>query len=181
MSNSVGPCRPENRHHRPSAGTPLPGQKTVRLDLVQQLAGQGGRSAHARMSAGPAGPSGRGHQRLAFLGSKLAGLHRELAADALDFDSVASCGNRIPGFREQARWQALAEIQRLYLQTLDRLDLWDLQTARLFAIRHGECHTDARIVLVGLADLNRSQRLMLDQVSDQVTALVLRRLNWPVL
>lgn len=106
------------------------------------------------------------------LGSLLAGLHRELAADALDFDSVASCGNRIPGFREQARWQALAEIQRLYLQTLDRLDLWDLQTARLFAIRHGECHTDARIVLVGLADLNRSQRLMLDQVSDQVTALV---------
>lgn len=106
------------------------------------------------------------------LGNLLARLHRELAADALDFDAVAACGVRLPGFREQARWQALAQIQRQYLEGLDRLELWDLQTARLFAIRHAECHTDARIVLVGLADLNQSQRLMLDQVADQVTALV---------
>src|SRR5262249_46501494 len=40
------------------------------------------------------------------------------------------------------------------------------------AIRHRECRTERRIVLVGLVDLNRAQRQMLDQVAAQVTALV---------
>ena len=106
------------------------------------------------------------------LGEMLGRLHRELAADGLDFQDVANCGQRIEGFREQKRWQALAEIQRAYLRTLDGFELWDLQTARLFAVRQGECRTDAQIVLVGTVDMNRAQRLMLDQVADRVTALV---------
>jgi hypothetical protein len=106
------------------------------------------------------------------LGEMLARLHRELAADALDFPAVAQCGSGIEGFHETARWNALAEIQKLYLATLDGLGLWDRQTARLVAIRQGECRIDAEIVLIGTADLNRSQRLMLDQVADRVTALV---------
>jgi RecB family exonuclease len=107
------------------------------------------------------------------LAEMLARLHRELAADALDFSAVADCGSRIDGFREQLRWQALAALQQEYLRGLDRLDLWDLQTARLFAIRQGECRTQDQIVLVGTVDLNRSGRMMLDQVADRVTALVL--------
>ncbi len=106
------------------------------------------------------------------LGAMLGRLHRELAADGLDFSAVADCGSRIDGFHEQQRWQVLAEIQQQYLRTLDELELWDLQTARLYAIREGECATDKRIVLVGTVDLNRSQRLMLDQVAERVTALV---------
>ncbi len=66
----------------------------------------------------------------------------------------------------------LAEIQAGYLRTLDAVELWDKQTARLFAIRHGQCATARHVVLVGTADLNRAQRLMLDQVSARVTALV---------
>ena len=107
------------------------------------------------------------------LGEMLGRLHRELAAEGLDFPAVAQCGSCLPGFGERVRWNALADIQKHYLSVLDELELWDLQTARLFALRHGECHTDAQIVLVGLVDLNRTQRLMLDQVADQVTALVL--------
>jgi len=106
------------------------------------------------------------------LGEILAKLHRELAADGLDFDSVADCGLRIEGFQEQARWSALSEIQRGYLAILDSLGLWDLQTARLFAIREAECRTDARVVLIGTVDLNNVQRLMLDQIADRVTSLV---------
>ena len=106
------------------------------------------------------------------LGEMLGRLHRELAAEDFDFSIVAQRGSQIEGFQEATRWQALAEIQKQYLGTLDRLGLWDLQTARLVAIRNGECHTEAQIVLIGTADLNRSQRMMLDQVADRVTTLV---------
>jgi RecB family exonuclease len=106
------------------------------------------------------------------LAEMIAGLHRELAADALDFSAVVDGGARIDGFQEKPRWQALAAVQQDYLRTLDKLELWDLQTARLYAIRQKECRATAQIVLVGAADLNRSQRMMLDQVADQVTALI---------
>jgi RecB family exonuclease len=107
------------------------------------------------------------------LGEMLGRLHRELAAEALDFPAVAACGARIEGFREAARWHALAEVQKQYLAVLDGLELWDMQTARLVAIRNGECRTDTELVLLGTADLNRSQRMMLDQVAERVSALVL--------
>ncbi|HTU24270.1 MAG TPA: PD-(D/E)XK nuclease family protein, partial [Pirellulales bacterium] len=45
-------------------------------------------------------------------------------------------------------------------------------TARLYAIKHRECTSDRDIVLVAAVDLDRSQRAMLDQVADRVTALV---------
>jgi RecB family exonuclease len=107
------------------------------------------------------------------LAEMIARLHRELAADALDFSAVADHGSHIDGFREELRWQAIAVFQQEYLRVLDRLDLWDLQTARLYAIRQKECRTESQIILVGTVDLNRSQRMMLDQVADHVTALVL--------
>ena len=106
------------------------------------------------------------------LGEMLGRLHRELAAEDFDFSTVTHHGSQIEDFQEATRWQALAEIQKQYLSTLDRLGLWDIQTARLVAIRNGECRTEAQIVLIGTADLNRSQRMMLDQVANRVTALV---------
>ncbi len=81
------------------------------------------------------------------LGDMLGRLHRELAAEGLDFPTVAQHGSQIEGFQEVARWQALAEVQKQYLGTLDRLGLWDRQTARLVAIRDRECHLEAQIVL----------------------------------
>jgi ATP-dependent helicase/nuclease subunit B len=106
------------------------------------------------------------------LAEMLGRLHRELAAEAQDFADVANCGSRLPGFREAPRWQTLAEVQQRYLRTLDGVGLWDLQTARLFAIRNGECTTQSEIMLVGAVDLNRAHQLMLDQVASHVTALV---------
>jgi RecB family exonuclease len=107
------------------------------------------------------------------LGEMLGRLHRELAAESLDFADVAQRGSQIDDFRETARWQALAKIQAQYLRTLDGLELWDKQTARLVAIRNHECQSDDHIVLLAAVDLNREERLMLDQVADRVTALVL--------
>ena len=106
------------------------------------------------------------------LAETLGRLHRELAAEAQNFAYVAHCGSNLPGFREAQRWQTLAEVQDRYLRKLDGVGLWDLQTARLVAIRSAECATVHEIVLVGAVDLNRAQQLMLDQVAPRVTALV---------
>ncbi len=106
------------------------------------------------------------------LGKTLAKVHRDLAADMLDCGDVLKHGRQVAGFDEGPRWQLLKDLQTRYLRLLDDLNLWDVQTARRFAIEHHECRSDQQIVLVGLVDLNRSQRLMLDQVASQVTALV---------
>jgi hypothetical protein len=144
-------------------------------DLVQQLAWiEALRVSDPRrvQTIVPAVPAADDLLAWLSLGEMLSRLHRELAAEDLDFPIVARRGAEIEGFQEAPRWQALAEIQMQYLGTLDRLGLWDLQTARLVAIRNHECRTDDHIVLVGASDLNRSQRRMLDQVADRVTALV---------
>ncbi|MEA1952687.1 MAG: PD-(D/E)XK nuclease family protein, partial [Planctomycetota bacterium] len=106
------------------------------------------------------------------LGTMFGKLHRELAADALDCHAVGDCGERLEGFTEVARWKTLAQVQEAYLRTLDELGLWDRQTARLFAIRQGECRSEMDVVLVGLVDMNNAQRRMLDQVGERVRALV---------
>ena len=106
------------------------------------------------------------------LGEMLARLHRELAGDGLDFREVANCGARLEDFPEKARWDALSVVQQKYLGILDGLELWDLQTARLFAIQYHECHTDSEVILIGTADLNRAQRQILDLVADRVTSLI---------
>ncbi len=106
------------------------------------------------------------------LGALLQRQHRELAADALDFAQVARRGADVTGFQEQPRWQLLSEVQQRYLEILDALQLWDLQTARLFAIQHRLCQTNKQIVLVGTTDMNAAMRQMLDLVADQVTALI---------
>ncbi len=110
------------------------------------------------------------------LGDMLRQLHTELAADGLDFDDVAKRGAAVEGFREGRRWSVLAQVQKDYLKLLDSLQLWDLQTARLFAIANGECRSEFEIVLVGAVDMNQALRRMLDQVAAraeaQITALV---------
>ncbi len=106
------------------------------------------------------------------LGALLQRQHRELAADAMNFAHVAERGRQIAGFQEEHRWRLLSGVQQRYLEILDRLQLWDLQTARLYAIEHRLCHTDKQIILIATTDMNVAMRRMLDQVSDHVTALV---------
>jgi len=144
-------------------------------DLVQQLAwGAALRVSNPRnlQTIVPHPPAEDDLLAWLSLGEMLSRLHRELAADDFDFSKVAERGSQIESFQEAARWQALAQIQTQYLSALDRLGLWDQQTARLVAIRDRECRTESKIVLIGATDLNRSQRRMLDHVADRVTALV---------
>ncbi|MCA9117025.1 MAG: PD-(D/E)XK nuclease family protein, partial [Planctomycetaceae bacterium] len=105
------------------------------------------------------------------LGEMISSVHRELAADRLDFPHVAEHVRDIQA-NEFRRWQVLAELQQKYLAILDGEQLWDRQTARLYAIDHEECSTSCDVILIGTADMNRTQRSMLDQVADHVTALI---------
>lgn len=116
------------------------------------------------------------------LADALARLHRELAADGLDCtdvlrraqsgDDAQSGAGPLFSAVEIRRWEVLAEVQQKYLRTLDALELWDLQTARLVAIDRRECAYDGTIVLAGTVDMNVATRRMLDQVADRVTALI---------
>lgn len=99
-------------------------------------------------------------------------LHLELAADGIDCKRVLAAADAVEGFAEHDRWQSLCELQRAYLDVLDRLLLWDAQTARLVAIEKREIATDQQIILLGTVDLNLVHRQMLDQVAANVTALI---------
>lgn len=107
------------------------------------------------------------------LAATLAGLHAELTGEGLAFADVATRCADLPAFREAPRWEALARLQRRYLDDLAALDLDDPDEARHAALRSGACRSERDLVLVGVAELGRVPRAMLDRVADRVTALVL--------
>lgn len=112
------------------------------------------------------------------LGALLRRQHRELAADGLDFADVAKQVKALGNTDEFHRWQTLAALQFAYHELLDGLELWDRQTARLKAIQFKECSTESQILLVGTVDMNVALRQMLDEVSEQVTALIFAPSEW---
>src|SRR5262245_9901737 len=88
-------------------------------------------------------------QRWMAIGQTLRRLHLELAADGLDCGDVLKRAASVPGFDEHRRWQTLSDLEQKYLRILDRLQLWDVQTARLVAIEKREIATEKQIVLLG--------------------------------
>jgi ATP-dependent exoDNAse (exonuclease V) beta subunit len=104
------------------------------------------------------------------LGRILLKLHRELSSDRMDFSSVSKALGR--NHVDAARWQALAKLQRHYLDVLHQLGLWDIQTARLRALEENEARTQRRIIVVGCVDLNRTQRGFLDAMPEKVQVWV---------
>lgn len=110
------------------------------------------------------------------LGRLFGSLHRELAADTLDCSRVAALCRELGVEPEARRWDTLADLEQGYLGKLDMLKLWDIQTARLFALEHEEPRKEPphrkEILLIGTADLNRTQKHLLEMVEDRVTALV---------
>ena len=155
-----------------------PQKKPAASDIVQQLAWstaidklsrKNPKSLHALTEQLPKRGDWSGRITL---GRLVAQLHLELAADRVDFDVVAEYCRSKNISEEAARWDVLAELQKLYVGELDAAELWDIQMAREFALIHNECATDYDIILIGLSDLNNMQRAMLDEVESRVTSLV---------
>ncbi|MBC7817759.1 MAG: PD-(D/E)XK nuclease family protein, partial [Planctomycetaceae bacterium] len=167
------PPRIETLGELPEQLYPL--QRPLASDLVQQLTWakvlrESDRSLLEKIIPRPPGED----DVLAWwsLGTLLWNQHRELAADGRDFGDVAKLGRQLPDFTEATRWDTLQKVQQAYLETLDELKLWDVQTARLVAIKRREPQTDRDIVLVGTVDRNQSTRQILDLVANRVTALI---------
>ncbi len=138
-------------------------------DLVQQLAW-----VHALQSSPsedllqlvPVPPPKQATTQWLELGKMLADLHRELASECLNFSAVVEVlGKAHP---EAARWRALAHLQQAYLRELDRLELWDVQTARLCALEYRETRTELQIIMIGCVDLNPTQQGFLKSVAEHV-------------
>ncbi len=144
-------------------------QKPFASDLVQVLAWMSvlkntATSELQRIIPHPPEPSA--YQQWLELGKLLSKLHQELASDRLTFSDVATALGK--NHIETDRWQALQQIQRQYLDQLHKLGLWDIQTARLEALKRGEAKSKQRMIVVGCVDLNRAQRGFLEAISDNV-------------
>lgn len=114
----------------------------------------------------PHPPEPSAYQQWLELGKLLSKLHQELASDRLTFADVATALGK--NHIEAERWQTLQQIQRQYLGQLHKLGLWDIQTARLEALKRKEAKSKQRTIVVGCVDLNRSQRGFLEAISENV-------------
>ena len=119
------------------------------------------------------------------LGRMFAKLHREIAADTLDFTRVAQLCRDLKS--ESARWETLDILQKKYLAKLDSLDIWDTQSARLYALEHPEefeskyvqfQKDNTQILLVGVVDMNIQQKDLLRHFGEFVTPLVFAPEDW---
>jgi hypothetical protein len=106
------------------------------------------------------------------LGKLFQQLHADLSADLLDFSDILKAGAKLPQFNETERWKTLSALQHEYHDVLHEGGLVDPYAARRAAIEGSRIQFTGKIVLVGMIDLDQTQRVMLAQVSQQVTALV---------
>jgi hypothetical protein len=117
------------------------------------------------------------------LGKMFASIHRELAADTLNFATVAEICRQMNIESETQRWEVLAELQETYLRFLDSLNLWDVQTARIFAIQQQKQEEFQRIyqslqenrtrfILLGLVDMKMAQKKILKKFEGFITPVV---------
>jgi ATP-dependent helicase/nuclease subunit B len=144
-------------------------------DLVQDLAWEHALRelpAEERRQLVPRDPEPADAVRWLQLGQLFRKLHRELAADGVHFPQVNQAATRFADFTETGRWRALEALQERYLALLDRVELWDMQTARIKAIEFREIQTECDIILLGTVDLNQTLRRMLAEIAAKVTAFV---------
>lgn len=120
----------------------------------------------------PFPPGPKEHAAWRSLAKLILDTHRELASDRVTFRKVADEALKLGQKEESERWIAMDAILQKYFLTLDELKLWDRQTARLVALDKEEYATEKQIILIAAADLNRTQRAILDHISNQVTILV---------
>lgn len=128
-------------------------------------------------------------------------LHGELAPEGLSFSDVArgprgagalsaatdarpgarADGTRAPATREldaswsegeAHRWRSLAHAQELWRARLARAGVCDPHEGRSRAIEAGAIDRGPRVVLAGVADMNRLLRRVLEHLGDRATALV---------
>lgn len=106
------------------------------------------------------------------LASLVERLHRDTAAERLDFARVARVCRDGEGFDDSERWSVLAEVQQAYHRRLASLGYLDRHEARRRALQEGEVRADREVYLVGVAEMSGIAREMLRAIEARVHALV---------
>ncbi len=86
--------------------------------------------------------------------------------------SNSGAGGGGGGFVDHDRWAALTALEQAYEVVLGEAGLADGDGMKLRAAREGDCGTEQDVVLLGMLDLSRLVKGMLEPVADRVTALV---------
>ena len=149
---------------RPTASTSL--QAFLWSDVARKAA-----SNNTLTHVFPAAPHLEDFASWVAIGETLATLHTELAGELQDFQSVVEYCERSGYAAEVQRWQQLTALQRAYHDEVDRLGYWDIQTARMIAVKQSECRTNKAIIVAGCVDVNQTMQGMLNHVSENLTVI----------
>jgi len=107
------------------------------------------------------------------LADTAARLHSELAGQQLNFEHVAEQAERLEMTGEGDRWRALRRAELRYHQLLHKHSISDVHRAANEALRNEKREAPFEaIVLMGVVDLNATQRLALAPFIDRTIALV---------
>ncbi|MDR2762647.1 MAG: PD-(D/E)XK nuclease family protein [Planctomycetaceae bacterium] len=125
------------------------------------------------------------------LGKIFAELHYELVSENIDFKRIIEKYKTLNLQQEIKRWEALNSLKNEYHKILDNLEIWDLQSAREFAVKEHDdlelkkqaeeeykkiCsefeEQNKQFILVGLVDMNTLQKEIVNKFSQFVTALI---------
>ncbi|MDR1922822.1 MAG: PD-(D/E)XK nuclease family protein [Planctomycetaceae bacterium] len=117
------------------------------------------------------------------LGKIFASIHRELVSNNIEFKTVAETCRKMNLTHEANRWFAFEKLKDTYHKILDNLEIWDVQSARLYAVKQQADDEYQKIrdslrdkkmqfFLVGLVDMNKLQRSILGKFAEFVTALI---------
>jgi len=117
-------------------------------------------------------PAAEDHGAWWRLAEEVRGLFGKVAAEAVDFEQVAS-GDVLPDSPgERQRWKALAAAQKGMESQLEAAGASDPHLERLRAIEAGRATAASRVVLVGVVEMNELERRALALSDAEVTALV---------
>ncbi|MEL6429047.1 MAG: PD-(D/E)XK nuclease family protein [Planctomycetota bacterium] len=110
------------------------------------------------------------------LADQVRAAHAELAVLGLDFAAVAArvrSGAALAPEGETRRFDALGRVQQRWRELLDGIGLVDPHEGRRAALEADGLQADARVVLVGVVDLNPLARAALERLAVPPTPLVL--------
>ncbi|MDP2498252.1 MAG: PD-(D/E)XK nuclease family protein [Candidatus Palauibacterales bacterium] len=106
------------------------------------------------------------------LGRVMAGLREDVAAEGHDFGAVAGLCASDPELEDGDRWQALARVEKAYLEGLADLGVADRHEARRRALDEGRLAADGPVWLVGVVELPGVTREMLRRLDAPVRPLI---------
>ena len=99
-------------------------------------------------------------------------LHRETGVEGLDFHAIGRAFRRGFPYDDSARWEVLGRVQDRYMEILRESGLGDLDRERRRALEEGRLTSPGEVWLVGVVELPRVVRRMLESLPSGVRALI---------